>query len=84
MKNSGQIGINPTSINSNNSTAYLNDNSSKSSQKESKIQNKNENLKEEKNIQKQIMNHSCFYLHTNERRQETFLFLIKLLLENKK
>ena len=54
------------------------ENSSKITEKEIKSQNENDNLKEEKNIQRQILAYSTITLHTNERGNEPFIILDKI------
>ena len=63
-----------TSNNGKRTTNYTNENTSKISEKERGSEKSNDNyLKEEQNLQRQILNSSTFTFHTNERGKEPFI-----------
>ena len=64
-------------INNNQKSTGL-ENSSKITEKGVESQNENDNLKEEKNIQRQILAYSIITLHTNERGNDPFIILNKI------
>ena len=66
-------------------THYINDNTSKISEIQIVSQNSNDNyIKEEKNIQRQLLTYSNFTLYTNEKGKEPFFIIDKITVGKQK